>query len=80
MDDIGDLRGQHSAIGVAQGEHLRARLDARAQRFEGVGAVHGIPIEEVLRIEEDAPPSPTRKETVSRIIRGSRRASSAGPA
>ena len=55
VHDVGDLVGQHPAVGVAQGDHLGAGLGGDAHGLEGVVAVRRIPVEEVLGVEEDPP-------------------------
>ena len=54
--DVGDPVGQHAAVGVAQGDDLRAGLGGRAQHLEGVRPVGAVAVEEVLGVEEDRLP------------------------
>lgn len=60
-DDVPDLAREHAAVGVAQGSHLATGLEDGTQGLERVGAVDGIPVEEVLGIDEDAAPLPTQE-------------------
>ncbi len=53
-DDVLHLGRQHAAVGVAERHDLGPGLGRDAYRLEGVAAVRGIPVEEVLRIEEHA--------------------------
>ena len=54
--DVGDPVGQHAAVGVAQGDDLRAGLGGGAQHLEGVRPVGAVAVEEVLGVEEDRLP------------------------
>ena len=49
-DDVGDLRWESAAIGVAQHEHIGAAIDRRLQRFHGVGRVVLVAVEEMLGV------------------------------
>ena len=53
VHDVGDLVGQHPAVGVAQGDHLGTGLGGDPHGLEGVVAVRGVAVEEVLGVEED---------------------------
>jgi hypothetical protein len=54
--DLGDPEWEHAAVGVAEHGDVRARGDGRVEHPErGVG-VEAVAVEEVLGVEEDAPP------------------------
>ena len=53
--DIGNLGGQHPAVGVAQRDHLGARLGRHAHGLQRVCPVGGVAVEKVFGVEEDAP-------------------------
>jgi hypothetical protein len=50
-DDLGDHRGQHPAVGVAQHGGRRPGLGGRAHHFEGVVRVEPVAVEEVLAVD-----------------------------
>ena len=54
MGDICDLIREHSAICVAECDHVCACLSCGFHHFERIGAIVAIAIEEVLGIEKDA--------------------------
>ena len=56
VDDVGDLVGQHPAVGVAQYGDVGARLGSGLQHLQGVRRVAAVAVEEVLGVEENALP------------------------
>ena len=55
VHDVGDLVGQHAAVGVAEHDDVGAGLGGGPQDLEGVGRVAAVAVEEVLGVEEDPP-------------------------
>nr|BFE82996.1 hypothetical protein GCM10020093_055970 [Planobispora longispora] len=54
VDDVGQLVGEHPAVGVAQRDHRGARLRGGAQHLQRVRWVGLVAVEEVLGVEEDS--------------------------
>ena len=52
-DDVGELGGQHAAVGVAQHVDVGAGLRGDTQHLERVRRVAAVAVEEVLGVEED---------------------------
>lgn len=53
--DAGDVGGQHAAVGVAQHDHVGARLGGGAHHAQRIGGVVPVAVEEVLAVEEHPP-------------------------
>ena len=56
VHDVGQLRRQHPAVGVAQHDDVGPGLGRHPQHLEGVVAVGSVAVEEVLGVEEHALP------------------------
>ena len=64
-DHVAELAGEHAAVGVAQRDHVRARLGGGPDHLQRVGRVRPVPVEEVLRVQEH--PLPLGAQVADRV-------------
>ena len=53
VDDVGELRGQHPAVRVTEHDHVSSGFGRDAYRFDCVGRIRLVAVEEMLGVDED---------------------------